>query len=99
MQIPRLAALCRKATEERLAPATAVPLLESAHAAGDARLLARCRRFIVRECGAVRRAGGLTQLREFAVAKGLLSDAYHEVEALRHENEEQRREIGELRGR
>ena len=31
-------------------------------------------------CGAVRRAGGLEQLRDLGLAKGLLSDAYREIE-------------------
>ena len=78
-----MAALCLKVVEDRLAPATAVPLLESAHAAGDARLFKKCRRFVLKECGAVRRAGGVGQLRDLGLAKGLLVDSYREVEQLR----------------
>ena len=52
------------------------------HAAGGARLLEKCRRFVLRECGAVRRAGGVAQLRDLGLAKGLLLDSYRRIEDL-----------------
>lgn len=80
--VPRLAVLCLKAIEDRLAPTTAVPLLESAHAAGDARLLQKCRRVVLMECSAVRRAGGVARLRDLGLAKGLLCDAERKIDGM-----------------
>merc|ERR1711938_269212 len=37
-QVPRLELLCAQALQERVGPATAVPLLEAAHTTGDGRL-------------------------------------------------------------
>ena len=45
-QAPRLELLCAQALQESVGPASAVPLLEAAHATGDGRLLAQCRRYV-----------------------------------------------------
>ena len=53
-----------------------MPLLGAACEASEReRLFAWCRRFVVEHSGAVRRGGGVEQLREIGVAKGLLGDA------------------------
>ena len=70
-QVPRLELLCAQALQESVAPATAVPLLEAAHATGNGRLLAQCRRFVADNAAEVRASGGVEQLRDLGVAKGL----------------------------
>ncbi|EOD20531.1 hypothetical protein EMIHUDRAFT_355103 [Emiliania huxleyi CCMP1516] len=82
-QVPRLELLCAQALQESVAPATAVPLLEAAHATGDGRLLAQCRRFVADHAAEVRASGGVEQLRDFGVAKGLLGDALDQVAELK----------------
>ena len=83
-QVPRLELLCAQALQERVAPATAVPLLEgqAAHATGDGRLLAQCRRYVADHAAEVRASGGVEQLRDLGVAKGLLGDALDQVAEL-----------------
>ncbi|EOD20495.1 hypothetical protein EMIHUDRAFT_208373 [Emiliania huxleyi CCMP1516] len=82
-QVPRLELLCAQALQESVAPATAVPLLEAAHTLGDGRLLAQCRRFVADHAAEVRASGGVEQLRDFGVAKGLLGDALDQVVELK----------------
>ncbi|EOD38747.1 hypothetical protein EMIHUDRAFT_361563, partial [Emiliania huxleyi CCMP1516] len=82
-QVPRLELLCAQALQESVAPATAVPLLEAAHTLGDGRLLAQCRRFVADHAAEVRASGGVEQLRDFGVAKGLLGDALDQVAELK----------------
>ncbi|EOD08788.1 hypothetical protein EMIHUDRAFT_311940 [Emiliania huxleyi CCMP1516] len=82
-QVPRLELLCAQALQESVAPATAVPLLEAAHTTGDGRLLAQCRRFVADHAAEVRASGGVEQLRDFGVAKGLLGDALDQVAELK----------------
>ncbi|EOD40297.1 hypothetical protein EMIHUDRAFT_372834 [Emiliania huxleyi CCMP1516] len=82
-QVPRLELLCAQALQESVAPATAVPLLEAAHTMGDGRLLAQCRRFVADHPAEVRASGGVEQLRDFGVAKGLLGDALDQVAELK----------------
>ncbi|EOD27096.1 hypothetical protein EMIHUDRAFT_353724, partial [Emiliania huxleyi CCMP1516] len=82
-QVPRLELLCAQALQESVAPATAVPLLEAAHTMGDGRLLAQCRRFVADHAAEVRASGGVEQLRDFGVAKGLLGDALDQVAELK----------------
>ncbi|EOD08290.1 hypothetical protein EMIHUDRAFT_371997 [Emiliania huxleyi CCMP1516] len=82
-QVPRLELLCAQALQESVAPATAVPLLEAAHTLGDGRLLAQCRRFVADHAAEVRASGGVEQLRDFGVAKGLLGDALDQVAQLK----------------
>ncbi|EOD10813.1 hypothetical protein EMIHUDRAFT_248207 [Emiliania huxleyi CCMP1516] len=74
-QVPRLELLCAQALQESVGPASAVPLLEAAHTMGDGRLLAQCRRCVADHAAEVRASGGVEQLRDFGVAKGLLGDA------------------------
>mmetsp|Transcript_18806 Transcript_18806/g.59923 ORF Transcript_18806/g.59923 Transcript_18806/m.59923 type:complete len:392 (+) Transcript_18806:34-1209(+) len=82
-QVPRLELLCAQALQESVAPATAVPLLEAAHTTGDGRLLAQCRRFVADHAAEVRASGGVEQLRDLGVAKGLLGDALDQVAELK----------------
>ncbi|EOD31059.1 hypothetical protein EMIHUDRAFT_434364 [Emiliania huxleyi CCMP1516] len=82
-QVPRLELLCAQALQESVAPATAVPLLEAARTMGDGRLLAQCRRFVADHAAEVRASGGVEQLRDFGVAKGLLGDALDQVAELK----------------
>ena len=82
-QVPRLELLCAQALQESVGPATAVPLLEAAHTTGDGRLLAQCRRFVADHAAEVRASGGVEQLRDFGVAKGLLGDALDQVAELK----------------
>ena len=83
--VERLAQLCLKALlEDQIAADTAVPLLEAAHNdASNERLFKKCRRFIRANGGAVKAAGGIDDLQQLEVAKGLLGDAIDEVERLR----------------
>ena len=82
-QVPRLELLCAQALQESLGPASAVPLLEAAHATGDGRLLAQCRRYVADNAAEVRASGGVEQLRDLGVAKGLLGDALDQVAELK----------------
>ena len=82
-QVPRLELLCAQALQESVAPATAVPLLEAAHTMGDGRLLAQCRRYVADHAAEVRASGGVEQLRDLGVAKGLLGDALDQVAELK----------------
>ncbi|EOD14074.1 hypothetical protein EMIHUDRAFT_311149 [Emiliania huxleyi CCMP1516] len=82
-QVPRLELLCAQALQESVGPASAVPLLEAAHTLGDGRLLAQCRRFVADHAAEVRASGGVEQLRDFGVAKGLLGDALDQVAELK----------------
>ncbi|EOD04281.1 hypothetical protein EMIHUDRAFT_372600, partial [Emiliania huxleyi CCMP1516] len=83
-RVPRLELLCAQALQESVAPATAVPLLEAAHTMGDGRpLLAQCRRYVADHAAEVRASGGVEQLRDFGVAKGLLGDALDQVAELK----------------
>ncbi|EOD22352.1 hypothetical protein EMIHUDRAFT_315727 [Emiliania huxleyi CCMP1516] len=82
-QVPRLELLCAQALQESVGPATAVPLLEAAHTTGDGRLLAQCRRFVADHAAEVRASGGVEQLRDLGVAKGLLGDALDQVAELK----------------
>merc|ERR1711965_827368 len=81
-QVPRLELLCAQALQESVGPATAVPLLEAAHTMGDGRLLAQCRRYVADHAAEVRASGGVEQLRDLGVAKGLLGDALDQVAEL-----------------
>ena len=71
----RLELLCRKAVHGSLAATNAVPLLEAAHAIADDQLLAQCRVFVAEHPGEIERGGGVEQLTDFGVTKGLLRDA------------------------
>ncbi|EOD39403.1 hypothetical protein EMIHUDRAFT_361353 [Emiliania huxleyi CCMP1516] len=82
-QVPRLELLCAQALQESVGPASAVPLLEAAHTTGDGRLLAHCRRFVADHAAEVRASGGVEQLRDLGVAKGLLGDALDQVAELK----------------
>ena len=82
-QVPRLELLCAQALQESVGPASAVPLLEAAHTTGDGRLLAQCRRYVADHAAEVRASGGVEQLRDFGVAKGLLGDALDQVAELK----------------
>ncbi|EOD30318.1 hypothetical protein EMIHUDRAFT_365476, partial [Emiliania huxleyi CCMP1516] len=82
-QVPRLELLCAQALQESVGPASAVPLLEAAQTTGDGRLLAQCRRYVADHAAEVRASGGVEQLRNMGVAKGLLGDALDQVAELR----------------
>ncbi|EOD23746.1 hypothetical protein EMIHUDRAFT_367892, partial [Emiliania huxleyi CCMP1516] len=82
-QVPRLELLCAQALQESVGPASAVPLLEAAHATGDGRLLAQCRRYVADNAAEVRASGSVEQLRHLGVAKGLLGDALDQVAELK----------------
>ncbi|EOD21036.1 hypothetical protein EMIHUDRAFT_354993 [Emiliania huxleyi CCMP1516] len=90
-QVPRLELLCAQALQESVAPASAVPLLEAAHTTGDGRLLAQCRRFVADHAAEVRASGGVEQLRDLGVAKGLLGDALDQVAELKKGRRARRR--------
>ena len=97
-QVRRLELLCARAVQERVGPRTAVPLLEAACATEDARLVAQCRRYVAEHSGAVRASGGVGQLRELGVAKGLLGDALDRVAAQQTTIEMQQTTVAQLRG-
>ena len=82
-QVPRLELLCAQALQESVGLASAVPLLEAAHTMGDGRLLAQCRRYVADHAAEVRASGGVEQLRDLGVAKGLLGDALDQVAELK----------------
>ena len=68
-----------------LSPENAVPLLEAAcsrQEPGDERLFDACRQFVLDNGSEVVEAGGLDQLQELAVAKGLLRDSINKVKRL-----------------
>ena len=90
-RVRRLELLCAQALQERVGPTTAVPLLQVACAEENERLFAQCRRFVAEHSGAVRASGGVEQLRDLGVAKGLLGDAMDQVTQLKAT-------VGELRG-
>ncbi|EOD39382.1 hypothetical protein EMIHUDRAFT_312979 [Emiliania huxleyi CCMP1516] len=96
-QVPRLELLCAQALQESVAPASAVPLLEAAHTTGDGRLLAQCRRFVADHAAEVRASGGVEQLRDFGVAKGLLGDALDQVAELKGAVAARDAELGKVR--
>jgi len=81
-QVPRLELLCAQALQQSVVAETAVPLLEAAHTMGDGRLLAQCRRYVADNATEVRASGGVEQLRNLGVAKGLLGDALDQVTEL-----------------
>ncbi|EOD25702.1 hypothetical protein EMIHUDRAFT_100655 [Emiliania huxleyi CCMP1516] len=56
---------------------------QAAHTTGDGRLLAQCRRYVADHAAEVRASGGVEQLRNMGVAKGLLGDALDQVAELR----------------
>ena len=73
---------------ELLTAGSAVSLLEVTRAVGDGaescgRLFDACRRFIFQHGKAVKDAGGLDDLQELSVARGLLGDAVEEIHRLR----------------
>ena len=92
-QVPRLVSICLARAEQELRNDTVVPLLENAHVMNDTRLLMHCRRFMLREG----KAGGVGQLQDLGVAKGLLNDAYSEISVLRAEKDRQNRMDKRLR--
>ncbi len=51
------------------------------------RLFTRCREYIVEHSEEVRESGGVDALRDFAITKGLLSDAMREIGWLREQLE------------
>ena len=81
-QVRRPELLCARAVRERVAPATAVPLLEAARVTSDERLFAQCRRCVAWHSGTVCRSGGAEEPRDLGVAKGLLRDAWSWVARL-----------------
>jgi hypothetical protein len=87
--LSRLEALCTHHLDEGgklLTPGSAVPLLEGARhhvAEDDGRLFDTYRQYILDHGSEVVEAGGLDQLQEHSVTKGLLGDAYAEVARLR----------------
>ena len=78
-QVQRLELLCARAVQERVGAGNAVPLLQAASATSDERLFDQCRRYVTEHSGAVRASGGVEQLRDLGVAKGLLGDALDRV--------------------
>ena len=86
-QMTRLEHLCRKAVHETLAATNAVPLLEAAHAFADDQLLNQCRAYVAENPGDVAQGGGVEQLTDFGVTKGLLKDALQGLAASKEEIE------------
>ena len=74
-QVTRLELLCLQAIEVSLGPHDVVQLLEAAHATSNERLFAQCRQYVVDHGAEVKRSGGLEELQDFGIAKGLLSDS------------------------
>ena len=77
----------KRAAGESVRPANAAaPLLEAARHtsfSGDGQLLAQCRRYVADHAAEVRASGGVEQLRDLGVAKGLLGDALDQVAELK----------------
>ena len=86
--VERLGLLVTKAMTEAVRGDTAVPFLEAAQTMGDARLFGQCRSWIAEKPGEVRRSGGVEQLTDLGVAKGLLGDAMDEVVRLKRKRGE-----------
>ena len=70
---------------------------EAACATSDERLFAQCRRYVAEHAGAVRKSGGVEQLRDFGVAKGLLADSMDLCTELKAAVEKQKATIVGLR--
>jgi DNA-binding beta-propeller fold protein YncE len=91
--LTRLEALCTQLLDrggKLLTPGSAVPLLEGVvhHVReDDGRLFDTHRAYMLGHGDEVVKAGGLDQLQELAVTKGLLMDAYAEVDRLRGDSE------------
>ena len=87
--LARLEALCTHHLDvggKLLTPGSAVPPLEGARhhvAEDDGRMFDTYRKYILEHGSEVVEAGGLDQLQEHSVTKGLLCDAYAEVKRLR----------------
>ena len=97
-QVRRLEMLCARALQERVGPANAVPLLEAACATEDDWLFTQCRRLVAERISAVRASGGVEQLRDLGVAKGLLGDAIDQVAQLKGQVTQLQTAVTELRG-
>ena len=82
LQVCRLELICRKALSEGVSAGSAVPLLEAAHATDDQRLFAQCRRYISENSVAVKESGGIEQLQDHRITKGVLSDVISRVDVL-----------------
>jgi hypothetical protein len=74
-QVPRLKLLCQQAIEASLEPQNAVQLLGAAHVTENERLFDQCRQYIVQHGVEVKRSGGLEDVEDLGVARGLLGDA------------------------
>ena len=78
----RLEFICRKKLSDSVTAASAVPLLEAAHATDDQRLFGQCRRYIYENSVAVKESGGIEQLQDHCITKGVLSDIISRVDVL-----------------
>ena len=78
----RLELICLKALSESVTAASAVPLLEAAHATDNQRLFSQCRRYIAENSVAVKCGGGIEQLQDLSITKGVLCDVIGRVDLL-----------------
>ena len=85
-RVRRLELLCAVAIAEAMSAENALPLLEAAHAMRDDGLVGRCRRYVHEHGGAVGASGGVEELRDLGLTKGLLRDALLHVGELSEHN-------------
>ena len=93
-QVRRLELICLHKLHGSVGAESAVPLLEAsaAHAYNHPQLFGQCRRYFAQNGAEVKKAGGLEQLSDFPVAKGLLGDAIDRCEQLEEENRRLKRQ-------
>ena len=93
-QVRRLELICMHAIRGSVDAESAVPLLEASavHNYNHPHLFGQCRRYIAQNGAEVKKAGGLEQLSDFPVAKGLLGDAMEENGRLQEENRRLKRQ-------
>merc|ERR1712216_681782 len=87
MGVRRLELICMHAIRGSVDAVSAVPLLEASavHNYNHPHLFGQCRRYIAQNGAEVKKAGGLEQLSDFPVTKGLLGDAMDRCEQLEEE--------------
>merc|ERR1740117_1361648 len=78
-QVKRLELLCLQVLEARMSAQNVVQVLEAAKDVGDERLLQQCRHFVLDNARAVKLGGGVEEVSNLSIAKGLLSDCLDRI--------------------